>query len=149
MPTSSKLRHVVSNKNLIQWSDGYYQEVTSRQYWQEFGPQLAKECRTSLHSLLAFGQRIGWWTIVLYLASYALVLAGAIVLPLQHLTVWSYQYYGTDTCRPDGTFALSSGFSSDYDLWDVSGVFQITMGFGELSFSNAKLVDAVWDVVSH
>jgi hypothetical protein len=35
-----------------------------------------------------------------------------------------------------------------YNVWAVSGMFQISMGFGAMSFSDAKLLDVVWDVVS-
>jgi hypothetical protein len=133
-----------SNEKLVQLK-GFYQDIITRQYWQQFGPSLAEECRSSFHSVFAFGKSIGWWRIALYLISYALVLALAIVLPLQLLTGWAAQYSGVDSCWPDGTFDLSA----DYDLWAVTGIFQITMGFGPLSFSTAKLLDAVWDVVSH
>jgi hypothetical protein len=48
-------------------------------------------------------------------------------------------------CQPDGQFSLDS---NDYDYWDVSGFFQVTLGFGDLTFTQAKVIDVVWDVVS-
>ena len=32
--------------------------------------------------------------------------------------------------------------------WSASDAFQISVGFGNLTFSNAKLIDIMWDVVS-
>lgn len=47
-------------------------------------------------------------------------------------------------CFPDGSF--NAGYNS-YNFWSTCGIFQITLGFGELSFSTVKLIDVVWDVV--
>ncbi|KAL9618766.1 MAG: hypothetical protein Q9160_006560 [Pyrenula sp. 1 TL-2023] len=48
-------------------------------------------------------------------------------------------------CSPAGDWIppYSDGFNS----WDVSAMFQITVGFGSLSFSTAKFIDVTWDVV--
>ncbi|KAG8159812.1 hypothetical protein KVR01_010449 [Diaporthe batatas] len=54
--------------------------------------------------------------------------------------IWSGD--SSSACLPDGTFS----FSTQYDHWDISGFFQITSGFGQLTFSQAKAVDMVWDV---
>jgi hypothetical protein len=47
-------------------------------------------------------------------------------------------------CQPDGTFSLDP---NDYNYWDASGFFQITIPYGTLKFSQAKVIDVVWDVV--
>jgi hypothetical protein len=47
-------------------------------------------------------------------------------------------------CQPDGTF----GYNSDYNIWDIAGLFQIELRYGSLSFTQAKIIDVVWDVVS-
>jgi hypothetical protein len=49
-----------------------------------------------------------------------------------------------DACLPDGTF--DPGYRP-YSLWATSGIFQITLGFGQFPFSTVKLVDIFWDVV--
>jgi hypothetical protein len=55
-------------------------------------------------------------------------------------------FFRTDgVCLPNGDFAL---YNNTYNPWAPSGFFQITMGFGTLPFSNAKIIDIVWDVVS-
>lgn len=48
-------------------------------------------------------------------------------------------------CLPDGSFSLQPDL---YNPWTTSGVFEITLGFGSLSFANAKLIDVIWDIVS-
>jgi hypothetical protein len=47
-------------------------------------------------------------------------------------------------CSPDGTFRLEP---EKFHYWST-GFFQITLGFGNMSFTAAKVVDVVWDVVS-
>lgn len=47
------------------------------------------------------------------------------------------------SCHPDGTFR----YLQDYNPWATSGLFQITLGFGSMSFSDAKLTDVIRDVV--
>jgi hypothetical protein len=48
-------------------------------------------------------------------------------------------------CLPDGSFSLRPDL---YNAWTISGVFEITLGFGSLTFANAKLIDVIWDMVS-
>ncbi|KAK4159999.1 hypothetical protein QBC43DRAFT_373433 [Cladorrhinum sp. PSN259] len=58
--------------------------------------------------------------------------------------------YGTPTqsrsrsCKPGGGFIP---WESDYNYWSGSDFFQITLGSGKLSFTEAKVIDIVWDVV--
>lgn len=47
-------------------------------------------------------------------------------------------------CQPDGSFSI---FPFDYYAWGISGFFQITIGFGSLTFTKAKAIDIVWDIV--
>lgn len=35
------------------------------------------------------------------------------------------------------------------DLWAISDFFEITLAFGPLSFTEAKVIDVVWDIVSY
>ena len=53
-------------------------------------------------------------------------------------------FYEDSTCRPDGTFSVWGG---GYSPWFVDGFFQITLGFGTLDFTQAKIIDIVWDIV--
>ena len=81
-----------------------------------------------------------FWTFCLSVFS-CLALCLAYVLALSQNATFS----DLTACRPDGEFSLES---YDYNYWDTSGFFQITLGFGALEFSQAKAVDVVWDVVS-
>jgi hypothetical protein len=47
-------------------------------------------------------------------------------------------------CQLDGSFSLYH----DVGYWEISGFFQITLPFGSLTFTQAKVIDIVWDVVS-
>ena len=47
-------------------------------------------------------------------------------------------------CWPTGEFDLD--LLNPY--WESSGAFEITLAFGELDFTVAKIVDIVWDIVS-
>jgi hypothetical protein len=47
------------------------------------------------------------------------------------------------SCHPDGTFR----HAHFYNHWARSGFFQINLGFGSMSFQNAKLLDVIWDVL--
>lgn len=81
--------------------------------------------------------RGGLW--FLFFCWMAGLLTCIIMVPL----IWS-GYYMSSACLPDGTFSIYE----IYDPWDIYGFFQITSGFGELTFTQAKVVDVVWDVVS-
>lgn len=49
---------------------------------------------------------------------------------------WNY-------CAPDGSFSLKPT-----NPWNPDWAFQIVLAFGSLSFTQAKVVDIVWDIVS-
>jgi hypothetical protein len=53
---------------------------------------------------------------------------------------------GQDTaCQADGNFYTNP---NDFNYWHTLGFFQITLGFGNFSFTTAKVIDVMWDVVS-
>ncbi|KAF2020102.1 hypothetical protein BU24DRAFT_477246 [Aaosphaeria arxii CBS 175.79] len=47
-------------------------------------------------------------------------------------------------CTPDGKFRLDP---YSYNYWDISGTFQITLPFGNFSFSSVKSIDIACDVI--
>ena len=66
------------------------------------------------------------------------------------LCVWSTATSYTNSrssnaCLPDDSFSLQP---DTYRYWSNSGVFQITLGSGHLTFAQAKAIDVIWDVVS-
>lgn len=52
--------------------------------------------------------------------------------------------FNKTACRSDGTFAPDPW---TYNLWSTSRFFQVSLGFGAMSFSQAKTVDVIWDIV--
>ena len=68
----------------------------------------------------------------------------AIISTLLSLTVDSSVFNSNPgSCNPDGKFR----YLHKYNPWATAGLFQVTLGFGSMSFSNAKLIDVIWDVV--
>lgn len=65
----------------------------------------------------------------------ALMSSGLIVLASDNS---SGQY-----CDPGGNF----DFTQTYNPWAREHTFQITLGFGRMTFTQAKAIDVVWDVV--
>ena len=73
-------------------------------------------------------------------------LFGATILPLFGvITLATGRFYNTDgACLPNGTFDASD---TPYNAWLFAGFFQITLGFGSLSFTSVKVIDIVWNIV--
>jgi hypothetical protein len=46
---------------------------------------------------------------------------------------------------PDGRFSL---YPFSFQFWSKPEAFEITLGFGKLSFTQAKVIDVMWDIVS-
>ena len=66
--------------------------------------------------------------------------------------VWSLPNDGLkDVCLPDNNFNLNRVVSPNRKLFDrllPSDIFLVTLGFGQLTFSQAKAIDVCWDLVS-
>lgn len=48
-------------------------------------------------------------------------------------------------CQPNDVSDIGP---ENYRYWAGSGFFQITLGYGQLSFTQAKIIDVAWDIVS-
>jgi len=48
-------------------------------------------------------------------------------------------------CHPDGAF---SPYKNTYRWWSLDGFFQVTLAFGQLTFTQVKLIDIAWGIVS-
>lgn len=53
--------------------------------------------------------------------------------------------HSNKACQPDGSFQIDPG---SFGYWSKSGFFQITLGFGVLTFTQAKAIEIIWDIVS-
>ena len=49
-------------------------------------------------------------------------------------------------CLPDGSFSVEP---DTYRYFSGSGFFEITLAFGSMSFTQVKVLDVAWDIVSH
>jgi hypothetical protein len=56
---------------------------------------------------------------------------------------WLLNVEGDQYCDPGGNFNING---SD-DQWVPKHFFQITVGFGDITFSQAKVIDICWDIV--
>jgi hypothetical protein len=83
----------------------------------------------------------GFWLLVV-------AWSGVLLLGLSKLS-GVYETFGfvanRVACQPDGNFDL---YTKDYHYWSMLGFFQITIGYGHLSFTQAKIIDIIWDIVS-
>ncbi|KAF2676643.1 hypothetical protein K458DRAFT_379709 [Lentithecium fluviatile CBS 122367] len=69
---------------------------------------------------------------------------GLLVLAIVLLCLKHFVPPFSSACTPDGAFRL---YPRSYSYWSRSGVFQITLRYGELSFGLAKFIDVAWDIV--
>lgn len=69
-----------------------------------------------------------------------------ILVPIANLSSFSFavEQQGFGYCEADGSF--NTGIHP-VDSWSTSQAFHITLGFGAMAFSTAKLIDIMWDVV--
>ncbi|KAF2121945.1 hypothetical protein BDV96DRAFT_562683 [Lophiotrema nucula] len=50
-----------------------------------------------------------------------------------------------NACQPDDSFQLKP---QTFSFWGSSGFFQVTLATGDLTFTQAKVIDVIWDVVA-
>jgi len=102
--------------------------------WREGHRQTAKDFRTRW-------RRCGLWLlIVAWLAISLVIFAGLLSM--------NEGFIGGDmtACLPDGSFRIDP---SDFRYFSRSGFFQVTLAFGNLSFTQAKVIDVACDIVSN
>ena len=91
------------------------------------------------------------WSTTIHSTAFLLVCGLVVASTLGSvLLVFNTTYYGFSSstvvfCDSSGNFNPSQNNPS---FWSPSRAFQITLGFGAMSFSNAKLIDVAWDIVS-
>jgi hypothetical protein len=87
-----------------------------------------------------------WIPLLWWLLAHLGTLAGVAILLRYLVLITTVPIFApSGVCMPDGSF--NAGLDP-YNMWSSSGFFQITLGFGELSFGTAKFIDVAWDVVS-
>jgi len=68
-----------------------------------------------------------------------------VLMPFLPVSAVSYMQ-GTPPCRPNDGFEFNSE-QTLYNPFVMQDFFKITIGFGTLSFTQAKAIDLVWDLV--
>ena len=119
-------------------------EETSRVLW--------KQLTQTLHNVRNDFRSIRWKRFALWSLFAIWTLALFILLVIMNVitSIPYYHEYGRSMpfalgCQPDGQF---SSQANRYSYWGASGFFQITMGVTGLTFTEAKVIDIFWDIVS-
>ncbi|KAI1378066.1 hypothetical protein F4677DRAFT_458779 [Hypoxylon crocopeplum] len=81
------------------------------------------------------------WISILYLLYFSWI--GLLLCAIAVLSQWHIGVPSVSACQPDGNF---SPYVNKYNIWASSGFFQITLAFGPLNFTTAKVIDICWDV---
>lgn len=108
--------------------------------WAETRNELRSDLRSTRwrHTAASYFTWLGFTIWALGLVTLCLVFPLSIMetISLESSEYWNY-------CAPDGSFSLEPT-----NPWNPDWTFQIVLAFGSLSFSQSKVVDIVWDVVS-
>jgi hypothetical protein len=120
------------------------QQVSSREFWQQAVPRSKGFFREAFSDLKTICKTLRWrhlaWRFYTLFCPLLFIGATTAILPI----ISSHRLYRVrNACQPDSGFYVGFG---DYDIWKLSGFFQITLGFGDFSFSTAKIIDVGWDV---
>ncbi|KAM7213210.1 hypothetical protein V8F06_011425 [Rhypophila decipiens] len=110
-----------------------------------FTTDVVSDLRSTQWKKLGKWYLLGFWTYCLFTT--------AVVLPvyLYIIGMSSFQVEGfieaglrSPGCLPNDAFDARS---TSYNIFDPSGFFQITHGFGDLTFTEVKVIDLIWDIV--
>ncbi|KAF6794932.1 hypothetical protein CSOJ01_13603 [Colletotrichum sojae] len=125
-----KKRNLVWSTQASRW---WWRRRWDRQDWRKAGLGALQDLKA--FRWVAF---LGWLFLLGWIAGLVFLLVMLAINPT------SFSVSKKSACQPDGSFNL---FMKGYNMWDISGFFQITVAWGTLTFANAKLIDVVWDVV--
>jgi hypothetical protein len=137
----NRLRHAILQLSRTSWHTLRYDLWTTK-WWHALGLSILQQFRTTWSELrhdlrtTKWLRGLGWYGLFLWICALLTILATLGVLSV---------FTSNGACVPDDSFRLRP---SSYNYWSSSGFFQITLGYGHLSFTEAKVIDIVWDVVS-
>lgn len=106
-----------------------------------FSRFLSRKWKTSTKELWIDLRAVRWMQILLWFEFIAWVIA--IAVSIAFACIHASDVDGS--CMPDGSFSVNQ---SAYNIWRSSGFYQITLGFGHMSFALAQFIDIAFDVVS-
>lgn len=115
-----------------------------------------KICKAAWLDVRSDLREAGWWRCFAWLGFSAFFTGFPVLLVLLINLNSNVPITPGTACMPDGSFKFNYddpnglGGSDDirYNFWKPSDFFQITLGFGALSFTVAKIIDVSWDIVS-
>lgn len=119
------------------------QSLTSKFKRHAFNTSI-KGYREALDDLRFFMSKEGGLHLLFYVS-----LSGLLVI-LSLLSITSSGFVASlypEGCNPDDTFTPFE--DNSYTHFSMSGFFQVTLAFGSLTFTQAKVYDIIWDVVSY
>jgi hypothetical protein len=90
-------------------------------------------------------RRFGWFSFFVFWCGGLIAAITSIPLSPSYNFIWWPSENTISPCLPNGSFSMEPYL---YNPWAISGAFEITLAFGNLTFANAKLIDVIWDVVS-
>jgi hypothetical protein len=139
----SLLKRDVRGRGFKPWrtsSSTYLRSHSTKAFWTQLYPQT----KSFLDAFWADVRTINWRSSLYRAATisfpvFCIVGLIAIFPAITAKKLWTVN----DACQPDSGFSVGYG---GYDIWNPSGFFQITLGFGDLSFTLAKAIDVGWDV---
>lgn len=102
---------------------------------------ICREWKTSSRELWTDLRAVRWMRVLLWFGVIAWITAIAVSIAFACIHANDVDGF----CMPDGSFSTNP---SGYNIWKSSGFFQITLGFGHMSFALAKFIDIAFDVVS-
>ncbi|EMT63127.1 hypothetical protein FOC4_g10013335 [Fusarium odoratissimum] len=122
-------------------------------YIQSGDLSVAKAFKDAFYDLTSFGKRhkndrrfeLSLIRQVLCVGSWNLSVPGLLI----YLCLLPLDFSDEESpCQPDGEFRFDGIDRRDsFDWWAPRGFFQITLGWGRLSFGTVKLIDVIWDLV--
>ncbi|OTA99681.1 hypothetical protein M426DRAFT_67361 [Hypoxylon sp. CI-4A] len=85
--------------------------------------------------------RAGLWTLFFI---WTMIILGLFTFFVIYSTFSSTFESYNSACRSDGSFNMNP---AEYRVWTASSFFEINIGFGELAFTEAKVIDVAWDII--
>ena len=112
----------------------------SKKFWQSIPSHTKTFVRRGVVDLKTVNWQRNFYRVWIFLWPILFMTALIVILPV----VSSHRLYQpVDACQPDSGFRV--GYSN-YNIWAISGFFQITLTYGRLSFTAAKIITVCWDV---
>ena len=102
-----------------------------------------KGSREALEYLGFFKSKEGSLHLLFYISLCVLF----VILSLLSITPSFIDSLYSEGCNPDDTFTPFQ--DNSYSHFSMSGFFQVTLAFSSLTFTQAKVYDIIWDVVSY